>query len=91
VGEIQADAALMPDVARGKGIDWGAGGVADVLIFPDLGSGNIGYKLVERLGGWRAIGPLLQGVRYPVCDLSRGCSALDVVDAAALVSVQCNA
>ncbi|MFH1845741.1 MAG: phosphate acyltransferase [bacterium] len=90
VGEIQADAALVPDVARDKGIDWGAGGVADVLIFPDLGSGNIGYKLVERLGGWRAVGPLLQGVRYPICDLSRGCSALDVVDAAALVSLQCD-
>ena len=84
VGEVQADAALVPEVARTKGIDWGECGQAEVLIFPDLASANIGQKLVERLGGWRAVGPLLQGSRRPVCALSRGCSALDIVDAVTL-------
>jgi phosphate acetyltransferase len=87
VGEVQADAALVPEVAHAKGISWGAKRTADVLIFPDLSSGNIGSKLVERLGGWRAVGPFLQGLRRPVCDLSRGCTALDVLDAAVLISV----
>jgi phosphate acetyltransferase len=87
-GEVQVDAALVPEVARAKGINWGKLGKADVLIFPELASGNIGYKLVERLGGWRAIGPWLQGLRRSVCDLSRGCSALDVVDASVLVATQ---
>ncbi len=89
VGEIQVDAALVPEVARAKGIDWGGSRTADLLVFPDLGSGNIGHKLVQRLGGWRAIGPLLQGLRRPVCDLSRGCSAADVVDATSLVTLLC--
>ncbi len=80
-GELQADAALAPEVARAKGVDWRGRAGADVLVFPDLASGNIGYKLVERLGGWRAIGPLLRGLRRPASDLSRGCSTLDIVDA----------
>ncbi len=90
-GEVQVDAALVPEVARTKGLDWGGAPGADVLVFPDLGSGNIGYKLVERLGGWRAVGPLLQGLRRPACDLSRGCSALDVVDAAVAVALRSGA
>lgn len=84
VGEVQADAALVAEVAHTKGIDWGERGQAEVLVFPDLGSANIGHKLVERLGGWRAVGPLLQGLQRPICALSRGCSALDIVDAVVL-------
>jgi phosphate acetyltransferase len=86
-GEVQVDAALVADVARAKGINWGEEQSADVLIFPDLGSGNIGSKLVERVACWRAIGPFLQGLRRPVCDLSRGCSALDAFDAAVLATL----
>jgi phosphate acetyltransferase len=90
-GEVQVDAALVPEVARTKGIDWGEHGRADLLVFPDLGAGNIGYKLLERLGGWRAVGPLMLGLRRSVCDLSRGCSALDVVDAAVVASLRAGA
>ncbi len=87
-GEVQVDAALVPEVAHTKGIDWGASGRADLLVFPDLGAGNIGYKLLERLGGWRAVGPLMLGLRRSVCDLSRGCSALDVVDAVVVAALR---
>ena len=87
-GELQLDAAIIPEIAKSKAPESKVAGKANVLIFPDLNAGNIGYKLVQRLAKAEAYGPLCQGISKPVNDLSRGCSAKDIEGVIAITCVQ---
>ena len=87
-GEMQVDAAIIPEVAQIKYPGSPLGGRANVLVFPNLDAGNIGYKLTQRLANARALGPLILGLNKPASDLSRGCDWEDVADCAAVCAIR---
>ena len=87
-GEMQLDCALLPDVAKVKAPNSQVAGRANILIFPDLNSGNIGYKIMQRFGSLQAVGVIIQGLNKPVCDLSRGASVQDIVNISAITAIQ---
>jgi len=89
VGEVQLDAAVIPEILANKDPEQASDSPCNTLIFPNLDAGNIGYKLIERFGGAQAIGPILQGLKKPVNDLSRGCNQSDIVYLVAVTAAQC--
>lgn len=86
-GELQFDAAFVPEVAAQKSACSPLQGKANVMVFPSLEAGNIGYKIAQRLGGYRAVGPLIQGLAAPMHDLSRGCSVQEIIELALVAAV----
>jgi len=90
IGDIQLDAAVIPEIQQRKFAEAASDLPCNILIFPNLDAGNIGYKILERFGGAQALGPIMQGLKHPVNDLSRGCSSDDVTNIIAITAAQCD-
>lgn len=89
IGDVQLDAAIIPEIQKNKFPDVASDEPCNILVFPNLDAGNIGYKLIERFGRAQALGPILQGMKHPINDLSRGCNAEDVTNIIAITAAQC--